>query len=154
MIYWFTGQPGAGKTTLALALRGRLRAAGRAVVHLDGEFVRQLMENRDYGEAGRIANIRAGQRLATELHEQGIWVVAAFVSPYRAMREAFKAGGNVVEVYVHTTETRGRERYFVDGYEPPQSRFVDLDTTGISVESCVDRLLQEAASTIRQWGQV
>jgi adenylylsulfate kinase len=141
MIYWFTGQPGAGKTTLAEALRTRLRAAGHPTVHLDGEFVREVMENRDYGEAGRIANIRAGQRLAAKLQEEGIWVVAAFVSPYRALREAFKARGDVVEVYVHTTEPRGRERFFVTGYEPPLAEFVDMDTTGVSVESCVERLL-------------
>lgn len=141
MIFWFTGQPGAGKTTLAVALQERLRRAGHAVVHLDGEFVRELMENHDYGEAGRIANIRAGQRLATKLHEQGVWVVAAFVSPYRALREEFKARGGVVEIYVHTTEIRGRERFFVPGYQPPLASFVDLDTTGVSIEACVERLL-------------
>lgn len=141
MIYWFTGQPGAGKTTLAVALQQRLRDAGHAVVHLDGEFVRELMENRDYGEGGRIANIRAGQRLAAKLHEQGVWVVAAFVSPYRALREEFKSRGDVVEVYVHTSEVRGRERFFVSGYEPPLAGFVDMDTTSVPVEACVQRLL-------------
>ncbi|MCK6501485.1 MAG: adenylyl-sulfate kinase [Nitrospira sp.] len=154
MIYWFTGQPGAGKTTLAIALQQQLRAAGHPVVHLDGEFLREIMDNRDYGEAGRIANIRAGQRLAAKLQEEGIWVVAAFVSPYRALREAFKSRGDVVEVYVHTTEIRGRERFFVAGYEPPLADFVDMDTTEVPVESCVARLISvTSGSPLRSSGR-
>jgi adenylylsulfate kinase len=141
MIYWFTGQPGAGKTTLAIALRQRLRSASHPVVHLDGEFLREIMDNRDFSEAGRVANIRAGQRLAAKLHEEGIWVVAAFVSPYRSLRETFKTRGDVIEVYVHTTEIRGREHFFVSSYEPPLADFVDMDTTEVSVDSCVARLL-------------
>lgn len=144
MIYWFTGQPGAGKTTLALALRDRLRAAGRIAVHLDGEFVRDLIGNQDFSGAGRIANIRMGQRLARRIHEDGADVVASFVSPFRDMREAFKALGDVVEIYVHTTEVRGREGFFVAGYEPPLSGFVDMDTTAVSVEACVERLLRSS----------
>jgi len=43
MIYWFTGQPGSGKTTLASALKSALQKRGRPVVHLDGEFLRELV---------------------------------------------------------------------------------------------------------------
>lgn len=141
MIYWFTGQPGSGKTTLALALRDALRRSGQAVVHLDGEFLRDITGNHDFSEAGRTRNIRAGQRLAAKLHAEGVTVVASFVSPYRHLREAFKNGGQVVEIYVHTTERRGRETHFVDGFEPPLANFVDVDTTGIAVEDCVKRIL-------------
>src|SRR6266545_5516700 len=78
MIYWFTGQPGAGKTTLALALQAVLRKSGHTVVHLDGEFLREITGNRDFTEAGRTRNIRAGQQLATKLHTEGVMVVASF----------------------------------------------------------------------------
>lgn len=142
MIYWFTGQPGAGKTTLALALQGVLRKSGHAVVHLDGEFLREITSNRDFSEAGRTRNIRAGQQLAAKLHAEGVSVVAAFVSPYRDMREEFKRSGDVAEIYVHTTDIRGREAYFVADFQPPQRDFVDIDTTGVSVESCVQRILK------------
>ena len=142
MIYWFTGQPGSGKTTLALALKAVLQKAGHPVVHLDGEFLRGLMANRDFSEAGRTRNIKAGQQLAAKLHAEGIVVVASFVSPYRDLREEFKATGNVVEVYVHTTELRGREAHFATDFEPPQKNFLDIDTTNVSVEVCVDRILR------------
>ncbi|PYL01675.1 MAG: hypothetical protein DME19_00725, partial [Verrucomicrobia bacterium] len=93
MIYWFTGQPGAGKTTLAIALRAALRDRGYAVVHLDGEFLRELMANRDFSETGRFRNIRAAQQLAAKLHADGIVVVVSLVSPYLRLREEFKGKG-------------------------------------------------------------
>jgi len=142
MIYWFTGQPGSGKTTIARALKAALQKAGRPVAHLDGEFLRDLMANKDFSEAGRTRNIRAGQQLAAKLHQDGIDVVASFVSPYRTMREEFKKEGNVLEIYVHTTEIRGRENHFAAGFEPPSQDFLDLDTTGVSVEACIQKILR------------
>ena len=142
MIYWFTGQPGAGKSTLAIALTSVLRKRGQPVVHLDGEFLRELMGNKDYSETGRIGNIKAAQQLAAKLESDGIAVVASFVSPYRSIREEFKRTNQVLEIYVHTTEIRGKEAYFVANFEPPQQDFLDIDTTNVSVESCVQRILQ------------
>ena len=141
MIYWFTGQPGAGKSTLAAALKLALRARNRSVVHLDGEELRDITGNTDYGEPGRLANIRSGQKLAAKLEAEGISVIASFVSPYRELREEFKQKHPVTEIYVHTTTIRGREKYHARNYEPPLSNFVDIDTTNASVEQCVGKIL-------------
>ena len=142
MIYWLTGQPGAGKTTLAIALKSALRKQGHPVVHLDGEFLRELMGNKDLSEAGRIRNIKTAQQLAAKLHADGIVVVASFVSPYRNIREEFKRCGIVLEIYLHTTEIRGKESYFVANFEPPLEDFLDIDTTNVSVDACVQKILQ------------
>jgi len=142
MIYWFTGQPGSGKTTLAIALKSALRKRGRPVVHLDGEFLRELMSNKDFSEAGRIRNIKAAQQLAAKLQSEGIVVVASFVSPYRSIREQFKRTDQVLEIYMHTTDVRGKEAYFVANFEPPQQDFVDIDTTNASVEICLQKILR------------
>jgi adenylylsulfate kinase-like enzyme len=142
MIYWFTGQPGSGKTTLALALKAALQKAGCTVVHLDGEFLREITANGDFTKAGRTRNIKAGQLLAAKLHAEGVNVVASFVSPYRDIREAFKTKEEVLEIYVHTAETRGKESHFAADFQPPQERFLDIDTTGISVDDCVERILR------------
>ena len=142
MIYWFTGQPGSGKTTLAIALKSALQKRGHPVVHLDGEFLRALMNNKDFSKAGRIRNIKAAQQLAAKMQSEGIVVAASFVSPYRSIREEFKRKVQVLEIYVHTTDIRGKEAYFVANFEPPQQDFLDIDTTNVSVESCVQKILQ------------
>jgi adenylylsulfate kinase-like enzyme len=142
MIYWFTGQPGAGKTTLALALKKELATQGRVTVHLDGDLLRIVTANQDFSTAGRMKNIRAAQALAAKIHDDGAWVVAAFVSPFRALREEFKRRPEVLEIYVHTAEKRGREQYFAEAYEAPLENFLDLDTTHASVEACVEKILR------------
>jgi len=142
MIYWFTGQPGAGKTTLAVALKSALQNQGCPVVHLEGEFLRELMGNRDFSESGRIRNIKTAQQLAAKLHSDGAVVLVSLVSPYRGIREEFKRNGNVLEIYLHTTEIRGKEAYFVANFEPPLQDYLDIDTTGVSVEACVQKILQ------------
>jgi adenylylsulfate kinase-like enzyme len=80
--------------------------------------------------------------LAAKIHEDGAWVVASFVSPFRAQREEFKEHGNVVEIYVHTNSERGREQYFVKDYEPPLENFVDIDTTSANVADCIEKILR------------
>jgi len=129
-----------------MALKSALHGQGYPAVHLDAEFLRQLTGNNDFSRAGRIKNIKAAQQLAAKLHADGIVVVASFVSPYRSIREEFKTKGNVVEIYVHTNEIRGKENYFVSDFEPPQHNFVDIDTTKVSVEACVEIILQRAPS--------
>ena len=62
MIYWFTGQPSSGKTTLGTKLHRFLKTEKRNwrrdVFHLDGDDLRLLTINKDYSEEGRRNNIR------------------------------------------------------------------------------------------------
>ena len=50
-------------------------------------------------------------------------------------------GENLVEFYVHTTEVRGRENFFVENYEAPTEIFVDIDTDNKTVEECARTIL-------------
>ena len=142
MIYWFTGQPGHGKTILALALIEHLRAQGTEPFHVDGDDLRALTSNADYSRAGREANIRRAQTIAHYLHNQGRTVVVSLVAPYRAIREELKAYADVTEVYVHTTEQRGREEKHAKDYEAPVANFIDIDTTGTTIEASLHQLLE------------
>ena len=139
MIFWFTGQPGSGKTTLGKALINRLEKA----YHIDGDDLRGLSSNVDYSEQGRISNIRTAQSIAMYLDNKGENVVVSVVAPYRWLREEFKERHKVNEIYLHTTEIRGREHYFAEDYQAPTSNFLDLDTTNISVEECIDKIVKE-----------
>ena len=139
MIFWFTGQPGCGKTTLAKALIGKMESA----FHIDGDDLRGLSANVDYSEQGRISNIRTAQSIAMYLDNKGKNVVVSVVAPYRWLREEFKGRHNVNEVYLHTTEIRGREHYFAEDYESPEEDFLDMDTTNVSVEDCISKIFKE-----------
>lgn len=131
MIYWLTGQPGAGKTTLAKWLEAHF--AGKGVV-IDGDDIRAIFDNKDYSESGRRKNIELAQRMAKFFHHKGSIVIVSLVSPYRDQRESFKTemGENIKEIYVHTTDVRGREQFHVSNYEAPMDNFIDIDTTNKS----------------------
>ena len=64
MIYWFTGQPGHGKTTLAEALIAQLRRLGYAPHHIDGDDLRNITCNKDYSDDGRVKNVSNAQNIA------------------------------------------------------------------------------------------
>ena len=141
MIYWFTGQPGHGKTTLAKAMLDHLAAKGIEAFHVDGDDLRTLTTNADYSRGGRENNIRRAQLLAHYLQSKGHTVVVSLVAPYRDIREELKAAADVTEVYVHTTETRGREEKHASDYEAPLTNFIDIDTTGKSVEESLQEVI-------------
>jgi adenylylsulfate kinase-like enzyme len=141
MIIWLTGQPGSGKTTICK----RILWDKPGVFHIDGDDLRDLFENKDYSEIGRRKNIELAQQIAQYLHKKGSDVVVSLVSPYKDQRDKFKEkmGDNLVEVYTHTTEVRGREDYFVKEYQQPTENYIDVDTTTDSVEVSVNLIIKQ-----------
>ena len=55
MILWFTGQPGSGKTTLCNEV---IKRVSEKVIHIDGDDIREVLDNKDYSENGRRKNIQ------------------------------------------------------------------------------------------------
>ena len=41
----------------------------------------------------------------------------------------FTAIDDIIEIYVHTSDDRGRTNYFVADYKEPLENFIDCDTT-------------------------
>jgi adenylylsulfate kinase len=144
MIYWFTGQPGHGKTTLALALIAQLRRLGYAPHHIDGDQLRNITSNKNYEEDGRMSNIKNAQIIARYLHSKNEVVVVSLIAPYRALREELKSSIEVTEIYVHTTEIRGREKNHAKGYEAPLENFIDFDTGDLDVDDCIKTILDKS----------
>ena len=148
MIYWFTGQPGAGKTVLAELLKVKLEAPRNfayKTYRIDGDEMRDLFSNKDYSIKGRIANIDAAQKIAHYLHNQELDVIVSLVSPYLDQREEFKKilGDQLIEFYIHTNTKRGREQYHVEGYQPPLNNFIDVDTTIDTPNESLNKLIQQ-----------
>ena len=145
MILWFTGQPGSGKTTLAEKfindkLIWFMRIQSHRIIHIDGDDLREIVDNKDYSEEGRRENIKLAMNIARFMDDKGFIVIVSLVSPYRDQREELKMERNMAEFYLHTTEIRGKEDYFVDKYEPPLHNFVDMDPDK-TIEECVDEIL-------------
>jgi len=138
MILWFTGQPGSGKTTLAKEIISKFN--NDKVIHIDGDDLRNVLDNKDYSERGRRKNIQFAIDMAKVMESKNYSVVVSMVSPYRDMREKLKSETNVVEFFCHTGKIRGKEEYFVRDYQPPLEDFTDI-VTDKSLEESVDEVL-------------
>ncbi len=109
---WFTGLPCSGKTTLALKLSAELKKRGINCEDLDGDVTRKyLSKGLGFSKEDRDENIRRVGFVCSLLTKHGSVVTAAFVSPYRSIRdENRKMIGNFVEVYVKCSVEKCMER--------------------------------------------
>jgi len=103
---WFTGLPGAGKSTVAAAVEERLIEAGQPAFLLDGDNLRHGL-NGDLGfdEVARRENVRRTAHVARLLAESGTVALVSLVSPYEADRVAAAAlheadGLRFLEIFV------------------------------------------------------
>ena len=162
-VIWLTGLSGSGKSTVADALESRLHAMGIHSYLLDGDNIRGGL-NKDLGftEADRVENIRRTAEVAKLMADAGLVVITAFISPFRSERDMARGlfkPGEFAEVFLDVSldvaesrdpkglykkARRGELPHFtgIDSpYEAPESADLRLDTSTLSVEECVDRLL-------------
>ena len=143
-IIWFTGQPGSGKTTLANQLIIELKKHNIVnIIHIDGDDLRGLTNNKDYSEKGRRKNITLAQKIALFCSNKGFNVIVSLVAPFKDLRDSFKNKHNVLEFYLYTTEKRGREHFFSDDYEKPSDNYYKLDTGESTIDSCTEIILNK-----------
>jgi adenylylsulfate kinase len=87
-VVWITGLSGAGKSTLAHEVVARLRAAGEAVVMLDGDELREVFgavaaNAQNHGREGRLALAMQYAHLCRVIAAQGLTVVISTISLFR-----------------------------------------------------------------------
>ncbi|MFL1484437.1 adenylyl-sulfate kinase [Marinobacter sp. LN3S78] len=162
-LLWFTGLSGSGKSTIANALDVALHHRGYHTFLLDGDNVRHGL-NKDLGfsDSDRVENIRRIGEVSKLFTDSGLIVLSAFISPFtsdrRMVRNLFPAG-EFIEVFMDTPlatcEERdpkglyqkaraGQIKHFtgIDSpYEAPERAEVCLDTSEMTVDDCVDSLI-------------
>tara|TARA_B100001750_G_scaffold197104_1_gene169614 strand:+ start:510 stop:965 length:456 start_codon:yes stop_codon:yes gene_type:complete len=144
MIIWLTGQPGSGKTTLANSLIEIIRnnQPELKVINLDGDDLRNINRNKDYSKKGRIKNISTAISIIRFLVNKEYFCIVSIVAPYAFLRDELKEEFSFLEVYLHTTEIRGREDYFAKDYEiPTDPKTLRLDTGKSTIKECTNQIV-------------
>lgn len=160
---WFTGLSGAGKTTIAQAVRDQLHAQGRRVYVLDGDLLRTgLNSDLGFSDQDRSENTRRVAEVARLMADAGITVLVALISPFEDDRKKARASfdeGQFVEVFVDAPllvcmrrDVKGLYAKAQQGevpamtgigspYEPPPQPDLRVETGLDSLENCVGKVM-------------
>ena len=164
LMVWFTGLSGSGKSTIAIALERELQKRGLLCRILDGDNIRSgINNNLGFSPEDRVENIRRIAEVGKLFVDTGIITIAAFISPNNELREmASRIIGkdDFIEVYVSTPieecerrdvkglyakARRGEIKEFTGisaPFEAPEHPALSLDTSKLSLEESVNRLLE------------
>ena len=162
-VFWFTGLSGAGKSTIAAAVKQRLEAAGHRVMILDGDDVRTRL-NRHLGFSADdirqnneiIAGLCAEHRGACDA------VLVPIISPFRRSRAAARArlSPGFYEVYIkvdidivvrrdvkglYAKARRGEIENMIGfspdaPYQPPEAADLVIDTGDGDTATAIDKM--------------
>jgi adenylyl-sulfate kinase len=167
-VIWLTGLSGAGKSTIASALKKRLSELGKSVFVLDGDILRSgLCSDLSFSPADRKENVRRISEVSRLFAEAGIVCIVALISPYlndRNRARSIVGADRFVEVYVNAPlevcEKRDPKGLYARAragqlkeftgvsapYEPPSKPEVELWTNRLSVVESVDKILEYLAA--------
>lgn len=163
VMLWFTGLSGSGKSTVAIALERELQRRGLLCRILDGDNIRTgINANLGFSPEDRRENIRRIAEVAKLFVDTGIITIAAFISPteeVRRMAAGIIGSDDFKEIYI-STPIEECERRDVKGlyararrgeikdftgvsapFEAPAAPALSLDTSRLSLEESVKRLL-------------
>ncbi|MBE0637951.1 MAG: adenylyl-sulfate kinase [Bacteroidales bacterium] len=172
-VIWFTGLSGSGKTTLGRELELRLNRNGYLTQVLDGDNIRSgINNNLSFTNEDRKENIRRIAEVTKLLINSGVITINAFISPtdeIRQMAMDIIGSDNFIEVYVSTPfevceqrDTKGLYKKAREGtitnftgldspFEPPKNADVEVDTSILSISSCIDKILNIVLPKITYW---
>ncbi len=160
-VFWFTGLPCAGKTTLTTRIVKLLIQDGLHAHVLDGDEMRSgLCANLGYGLEDRTENIRRIAECAKILTNAGVLCLTACITPLRSQRELARniLKDNFYEIFLRCNiskceerDVKGLYRKSRDGkipdltgynspYETPQNPYYVVNTDIDSIEDCTNVL--------------
>lgn len=138
MLIWIFGQSGAGKSTLAKRLIDVLHT--QRVIHIDGDNIRSIFDNKDYSKAGRLKNGDFAIQLAKYLNNQGLDVIVSLITPYIETRRKVKQEfPKAIMVELEYAQDRTPEERLVNDYEKGEHDLL-IDTTKFNSEEAFNLL--------------
>ena len=159
-VVWLTGLSGAGKSTIGERLCAQLASVGARVEYLDGDAIRDAFPSTGFSRSDRDVHVKRVGFLASRLEHHGVIVVCALISPYATARaEVRRMCRRFIEVHVSTPlpecerrdvkglyarARRGEIAHFTgidDPYEAPAEPELRLDTTELTVDDAVARVM-------------
>ncbi|SCL68794.1 adenylyl-sulfate kinase [Micromonospora chersina] len=172
LVIFLTGLSGSGKSTIARGLADVLREGGdRTITLLDGDVVRrELSAGLGFSKADRDLNVRRIGWVAAEIaRHRGVGICCP-IAPYAAARATARemaqaAGAGFLLVHVATPlevcEQRDRKGLYAraraglitgmtgidDPYEEPTDADLVVDTTDMTVEEAVQRVMEHLTET-------
>jgi adenylylsulfate kinase len=171
VIVWFTGLSGSGKSTLAIALEEELFERGFLTQILDGDNIRSgINNNLGFSPDDRTENIRRIAEVSKLFLHCGIITLCAFVSPTQEIRHMVRnvvGRENFFEIYVDTPlevcEQRDVKGLYAKAragiikdftgisapFERPEDADLLIDTSILSLEECVEMLLNKLLPIIQ-----
>ncbi len=163
VMLWFTGLSGSGKSTVAIALERELQRRGLLCRILDGDNIRSgINSNLGFSAEDRHENIRRIAEVGRLFVDTGIITIAAFISPteeVRQMAQQIIGPDDFKEIYISTPleecerrdvkglyarARRGEVKNFTGisaPFEAPKHPALSLDTSRLSLEESVNRLI-------------
>jgi len=160
-VYWFTGLSGSGKSTLSESFYEYLKKKNLRVEHLDGDAVRNIFPKTGFTKEDRDKHIKRVGFLASKLENNGVIVIASFISPYQETRDFVRnLCNNFNEVHVATPldvceerdvkglykkVRKGEIKNFTgidDPYEIPENPEITIDTSNMKIEDSVKELVK------------
>lgn len=154
-IFWLTGLPCSGKTTIAKELAKHINAEV-----LDGDDIRRIIKNTDFSFEGRKNHMTSVAKFASILSKYNN-VIVSLVSPIKSVREEIKNRyPNLTEIYIYADsetckkrDVKGMYKLAMEGkiknftgvddvYEEPDETTIKIDTTKFDLQTCVKQILQ------------
>lgn len=164
VMLWFTGLSGSGKSTVAMALERELQRRGRLCRILDGDNIRTgINAGLGFSPEDRKENIRRIAEVGKLFVDTGIITLAAFVSPTEELRQMARhiiGEADFKEIFISTPlaecekrdvkglyarARRGEVKDFTGisaPFEQPEHPTLALDTSHLSLEESVNKLLE------------
>lgn len=162
-VIWFTGLPGAGKSTLAYSLEARLFAQKKIVYVFDGDNIRHgLCKDLGFTRENRQENLRRIGEMLRLFVDSGIICLAAFIAPMHSDREMLReivGKKDFIEVFVNCPldicekrDVKGHYKLAREGivknftgisspYEEPSSPDIEIRTDMTDIQESTDIII-------------